>query len=167
MLNIDKNIKIIATDFDGVLTDGCVYYSSVSHEEIKRISYADIMGVSLAVKNGYKVAIISGEKSYAIDKLAEKFNLEDIHQGIRDKLTALVSISEKYNVPLNQICFIGDDINDIPALEAAGVAVTVTNANYRVKQLPGVQIAEAPAGNGVFREVIDSLLSELPVSAIR
>ena len=82
MLNINKNIKLIATDFDGVLTDGHVYYSSVSDEEIKKISFKDIMGISLAIKNNYKIAIISGEKNYIIDRLARKFNIEEVHQGI-------------------------------------------------------------------------------------
>lgn len=158
MLNINKNIKIIATDFDGVLTDGGVYFSSVSDEEMKRISFKDIMGISLAVKNGYKVAIISGEKNYIIDRLANKFNLQDVHQGIKDKFSVIKSISEKYNLPLSEICYIGDDINDIAVLEAVGTAVTVPDANYKVKQLPGILITEAHAGNGVFREVIDSLL---------
>ena len=159
MLNIDKNIKIIVTDFDGVLTDGYVYYSSVSDEEVKRISFKDIMGMSLAIKNGYKVAIISGEKNYIIDRLAAKFCLEDVHQGIKDKVAALMSISGKYGVPLSEICYIGDDINDISALEAAGVAVTVPQSNYKVKQVPGVLITQANAGDGVFREVVDSLLT--------
>jgi len=160
MLNINKNknIKIIATDFDGVLTDGGVYFSSVSDEEIKKISFKDIMGISLAVKNSYKVAIISGEKNYIIDRLAKKFNLDDIHQGIKDKLSALTEISEKYQVSFSEICYIGDDINDISALEKVGVAVTVPDANYKVKQVPGIFTTMTNSGNGVFREVIDSLL---------
>ncbi|HSA06528.1 MAG TPA: HAD hydrolase family protein [Candidatus Gastranaerophilales bacterium] len=159
MLNIEKDVKIIVTDFDGVLTDGFVYFSSVSDEEIKKLSFKDIMGISIALKNGYKVAIISGEKNYIIDRLAAKFNLEDVHQGIRDKFSVLRSISEKYNIPLSEICYIGDDINDISALESAGVAVTVPDANYKVKKIPNILISTANSGNGVFREVIDSLLA--------
>ena len=158
MLNIDKNIKIIVTDFDGVLTDGFVYYSSVSNEEIKKISFKDIMGISLALKNGYKVAIISGEKNRIIDHLAGKFHLEDVHQGIKDKLSILKSISEKYFIPFSEICYIGDDINDISALEVAGLAITVPEANYKVKKISNIFITTAGSGNGVFREVIDSLL---------
>lgn len=159
MLDLNKNIKIILTDFDGVLTDGYVYYSSVSDEEAKRISFKDIMGISLALKNGYTVGIISGENSKIVNRLADKFNLEDVHLGIKDKLTVLQAISRKYNTPLPEICYIGDDINDIPALEAAGTAITVPDANYRVKQVPGILETRANAGNGAFREVIDSLLA--------
>ncbi len=159
MLNINKDIKIIATDFDGIITDGYVYYSSVSDEQTKRISFKDIMGMSLAVKNGYIIAIISGEKNSIIDKLAGKFKLEDVHQGIKDKLPVLKGISEKYSIALSEICYIGDDINDIAALEAAGVSVTVPGANYKVHQVPGILVTKADSGNGAFREVVDSLLN--------
>ncbi len=71
--------------------------------------------MSLAVKNGYKIAIISGEKNSIIDKVAGKFKLEDVHQGIKDKLAVLLSIAEKYSLSLDQICYLGDDINDISA----------------------------------------------------
>jgi 3-deoxy-D-manno-octulosonate 8-phosphate phosphatase (KDO 8-P phosphatase) len=158
MLNIEKNVKIIATDFDGILTDGYVYYSSNSAEETKRISYKDIMGLSLAVKNGYIVAIISGDKSRIIDYVAAKFNITDVHQGIKDKLAVILAISEKYLTPLSEICYIGDDINDISTLEKAGVAITVPGANYKVKEIDGIMITTANSGDGVFREVIDSLL---------
>lgn len=158
MINISKDIKLIVTDFDGILTDGGVYFSSVSDEETKKLSFKDIMGMSLAVKNGYKVAIISGEKNKIIDKLAGKFNLEDVHQGIKDKLGVLQGITEKYRLSQNDICYLGDDINDIKAMEQAGTAVTVPGANYKVKELKNILITSAEGGDGAFREVVDSLL---------
>lgn len=158
MFKLNKNIKLIATDFDGILTDGYVFFSSVSDEEIKRISFKDIMGLSLAIKNGFKVAIISGEKNKIIDKLAGKFNIEDVHQGIKDKLSSLQSIAEKYRLLPEEICFLGDDINDIAALEWAGTSITVPDAHFKVKKIKNILITTAPAGNGAFREVVDSLL---------
>ncbi|EKE03109.1 MAG: acylneuraminate cytidylyltransferase [uncultured bacterium] len=158
MSRFNNDIKLIATDFDGVVTDGFVYYSNESLEEIKRVSFKDIMGMSLAVKNGYKVAIISGERNKIIDRVANKFNLEDVHQGIKDKLAILLSISEKYSLPLSNICYLGDDINDIPVLEKVGLAVTVPDANCKVKDLNNIYITTAQAGNGAFREVVDLLL---------
>jgi len=158
LLKPENTIKIIATDFDGILTDGCVYYSSHSHEELKKISFKDIMGISLAVKNGYRVAIISGEKNQIIDKIAGKFSLEDVHQGIRDKLAVLHAICEKYSVPPENICYLGDDVNDIAVLERVGFALTVPDAHCKVKKLEGINITDACGGNGAFREVIDFLL---------
>lgn len=157
---LNNEIKLIATDFDGILTDGFVYYSSNNSGELKKISFKDIMGLSLAVKNGYKVAIISGEKNQIIDKLASKFNLEDVHQGIRDKLAVLLTIADKYSLSLSNICYLGDDINDISALEKAGFAVTVPEANYKVKNLPDIYITNSQGGNGAFREIIDLLLDK-------
>lgn len=158
MIKITKNIKLIVTDFDGILTDGGVYYSSVSDEETKKLNFKDIMGMSVALKNGYKIAVISGEKNKIIDKLAGKFGLEDIHQGIKDKLPVLHRIAEKYRLSENDICYIGDDINDTKSLEWAGTAVTVPGANYKVKNIENILITSAEGGDGAFREVVDSLL---------
>lgn len=159
MLKLNKDIKLIATDFDGVITDGFVFYSSTSDEEIKRISFKDIMGLSLTVKNNIPVAIISGEKNKIIDKLANKFNLKDVHQGIKDKLTVLQWLTEKYRFSENDICYIGDDINDIEALNWAGTAITVPNATYKVKNIENILITSANGGDGAFREVVDALLN--------
>jgi len=158
MLSKFKKIKLIVTDFDGILTDGFVYYSTQSHEEIKKISFKDIMGISLALKNDFKVAIISGEKNTIIDRVANKFNLEDVYQGIKDKLAALHSIADKYSLSLDEICYLGDDINDIPVLEKVGIAITVPDANYKVKKIVNIHITNAAAGDGAFREVVDILL---------
>jgi 3-deoxy-D-manno-octulosonate 8-phosphate phosphatase (KDO 8-P phosphatase) len=105
------------------------------------------------------VVIISGEKSRIIDRVAAKFNLNDVHQGVKDKLSVLNILSEKYSAPLSEICYIGDDINDISALERAGVAITVPGANYKVKAINGILVTTANSGDGAFREVIDSILA--------
>lgn len=152
-----NKIKLIATDFDGVITDGFVYFSS-ENTELKRVSYKDIMGMSVAVKNGYRLAIISGEKTPIIDKISNKFNLEDVHQGIRDKLSILLTIAAKYSLSLDEICYLGDDINDMPILEKVGLAVTVPDGNFKVKQIPNIYVTQASAGNGAFREVIEMII---------
>ncbi|MEI7473830.1 MAG: HAD family hydrolase [bacterium] len=158
MLNKFNKIKLIVTDFDGILTDGGVYLSSISDEEVKKVSFKDIMGLSLAVKNGLTVGIISGEDSPIIDNISRRFKLEDVHKGIKHKALALNEIIEKYNLKPENVCYLGDDINDISALEVAGVAVTVPGANYKVQKLEGIYITNAQAGDGAFREVIDLIL---------
>ena len=156
-LNLSNRIKIIVSDFDGIFTDNSVFIIN-KDTKIKKLSFKDLMGVSIAVKNGIKVAIISGENSPEIDYIAEKFGLEDIHQGIRNKLPVLESIKQKYSLQDDELLYIGDDINDIDCLNTVKYAVTVHEANYRVKQLPHIQITEAKAGDGAFREIVDNII---------
>ena len=156
-LELSKNIKLIITDFDGVFTDGGVWVDNNS-AMTKKISYKDIMGLSVAVKNGFKIAIVSGDKSNIIDLLAQRFSISEIYQDIRDKARVVADLLEKYKLNAQEAVYIGDDINDIEAMKLTGYRVAPPNAHYRVKQLEGVQITEAAGADGVFREVIDNLL---------
>lgn len=150
---------MIVSDFDGIFTDNSVFILNEA-TKIKKVSYKDLMGVSIATKNDLKVAIISGEKSPEIDYIADKFGLEDIHQGIRIKLPILEQIIAKYGYTKEEVVYIGDDINDIECLNSMMFAITVNEANYKVKELPHVQIARESAGNGAFREVVDNILEQ-------
>lgn len=156
-LNLSADIKMIVTDFDGIFTDNSVWLLDID-TKIKKLSFKDLMGVSVAVKNGINVGIISGEKSKEIDYIAQKFNLTEIHQGIRNKLPVLEEIKNRYNLSNDEIVYLGDDINDIECLKAVKYAVSVKQANYRVKELQSVQITQASAGDGAFREVVDNIV---------
>ncbi len=157
MLNIKNKIKMVVSDFDGIFTDGTI---TINHDgsTSKTLSYMDIMAVSMLIKNGYKIAIISGEKSSAIDYLANKFDIADVYQDIRIKAPVLQSIMEKYSLKPSDVAYIGDDFNDIDSLNSVENRFTVPNANYRVKNVPNIQITEANGGNGAFRELVDSIL---------
>ena len=93
-----------------------------------------------------------------IDKVAKKFSLEDVHQGIRDKYSVLKTICEKYSLSEEEVCYLGDDINDIEALQHVGLPVSVPSANGRVSKVENLYVTKADSGNGVFREIIDKLL---------
>ena len=157
-LDLSSEIKIIISDFDGIFTDNSILISD-SGKTLKKLSYKDIMGVSVAKKNDIKVAIVSGDVSPSIDFLATRFALEDIHQGIREKLPVVQSILEKYNLSPDEAVYLGDDINDIASLEYIKYSVIPEHANYRVKAASGVQIAESKAGDGLFREVVDNIVA--------
>lgn len=157
-LDLSSEIKIIISDFDGIFTDNSILISD-NGETLKKLSYKDIMGVSVAKKNDIKVAIVSGDVSPSIDFLANRFALEDIHQGIREKLPVVQSILEKYNLSPDEAVYLGDDINDIASLEYIKYSVIPKHANYRVKAASGVQIAESKAGDGLFREVVDNIVA--------
>lgn len=157
-LDLSSEIKIIISDFDGIFTDNSILISD-SGETFKKLGYKDIMGVSVAKKNDIKVAIVSGDVSPSIDFLANRFALEDVHQGIREKLPVVQSILEKYNLSSDEAVYLGDDINDIASLEYIKYSVIPEHANYRVKSVSGVQIAESKAGDGLFREVVDNIVA--------
>ena len=158
MITLPKDIEYIITDFDGVMTDGFVYIQNNSKDFIKRVNFKDVMAVSIAIKNGYKVGIISGDSGSVIDYIQEKFNLTEVHTNIRKKAEILKEIIERNNLNPEKLVYIGDDVNDIESLQMVGYPVTVKNAVKQVKEIPNIQITENDGGNGAFREVIDALV---------
>lgn len=156
-LNLSPDIKLIVSDFDGIFTDNSVFFLD-EETKVKKLSFKDLMGVSVAVKNGLIVAIVSGDESKEIDYIAKRFNLTDIHQGIRLKLPVLESLKTKYNLSNEEILYVGDDINDIDCMKSVKYAVTVNQANYKVKELEHIQITKASAGDGAFREIVDNVI---------
>lgn len=151
-----KHLKAIALDVDGVLTDGGVWWGP-DGQEWKRFSFTDIMGVSLARKAGLTVALISGEDSPLVDRFALKMGISDVAKGCKDKAAALRSFAERRGFDLHEICFMGDDVNDLCALQLAGVAaapasavpVVLGHANF---------ISTKAGGNGAVRELVDAIL---------
>lgn len=158
MIILPKDIEYIITDFDGVMTDGFVYIKDGSSDFTKRINFKDVMAVSIAQKNGYKVGIISGDEGSIIDYIADKFKLQEVHTNIRNKKEVLQQILYRHNIDKKNVVFIGDDVNDIDCLNYVGFPITVNNANSKVKTVEGIQITEAEGGNGAFREIIDALV---------
>jgi 3-deoxy-D-manno-octulosonate 8-phosphate phosphatase (KDO 8-P phosphatase) len=150
-------IRAIALDVDGVLTDGGVWWGP-NGEEWKRFSFADIMGVSRARKAGYVLALISGEDSPLVDRFAQKLGITYIEKNCTDKETALRRFSESTAVPLNQICFMGDDVNDAAAMSIAGLAAVPANAQLAVREKAAF-VATRNGGNGAVRELVEALLA--------
>ena len=157
MIKLPNSIKMVITDFDGIVTDNCVYISS-SGEITRKLNFKDIMAFSILRKNGYKIGIISGEANSAIEVIKEKFNIEEVHQGIRNKLEVLNQIIDKYKLKDDEYIYIGDDVNDFDSLAQAKFAITVPNAVNKVKQISGIQVTEKYGGDGAFREVVDALI---------
>ena len=157
-MKIPNTVKMIVSDFDGIFTDNSVIINA-DKTISRKVSFKDIMGVSLLVKNGYKVGFISGEKNPIIEMIAEKFNLTEIHMDISDKLTVLKEIMSRNSLNIDEILFIGDDVNDKLCLEFVKTKITVPNANKKIKEIEDVQITEACGGDGAFREVVDCILN--------
>jgi 3-deoxy-D-manno-octulosonate 8-phosphate phosphatase (KDO 8-P phosphatase) len=152
-----EGVQAIAFDVDGVLTDGGVWWGPAG-EEWKRFSFADIMGVSLARLAGLSLALISGEDSPLVDRYATKMQIAHVYKGCRDKATALREFASASRVPLANICFMGDDVNDLPAMHIAGFSAAPANAVKDVRSFVNF-ISNQCGGNGAVRELVDAILS--------
>ncbi len=156
-MQIPKNIKMIISDFDGVFTDNSVIINA-DKSISRRVSFKDIMGVSILVKNGYKVGFISGEKNPVIEMIADKFKLTEIFMDVRVKIDVLKDILTRNNLTPDEVIYIGDDINDIDCLEYVATKITVPNANKKIKEIKNIQVTNATGGDGAFREIVDEIV---------
>ncbi len=155
-LKLPDTIKMVITDFDGVVTDNCVFIGD-DYSMSRRLNFKDVMGFSILKKKDYKIGIISGEKNAAIELLARKFLIDEVHQDIRLKINVLQSIIEKYGFTQNEYVYIGDDVNDFDCLNYAKYKITVPHAPEKLKKIKGIQITQNDGGSGAFREVADCL----------
>jgi 3-deoxy-D-manno-octulosonate 8-phosphate phosphatase (KDO 8-P phosphatase) len=152
-------IKAVALDVDGVLTDGTFWWGP-DGAEFKRFSFADVMGISRGRKAGLLFALISGEDSPLVDRFAAKMGITDIHKNCKDKAVALRQFAHTRGLDLAEVCFMGDDVNDLPALQLAGLAAAPANAQPALR--PFVEhFTERPGGNGAVRELIEYLLDQI------
>jgi 3-deoxy-D-manno-octulosonate 8-phosphate phosphatase (KDO 8-P phosphatase) len=156
------SIKLIAMDVDGVLTDGSFWWGP-NGEEWKRFHFADIMGLSRARRAGLKLALISGENSPLIDRLAAKMQISDVEKSCKDKAQALRKLADLHHLDLAEICFMGDDVNDLPALEIAGLPAAPADAQPSIRERCRF-VSSARGGNGAVRELIEMILAEAKVS---
>ena len=117
------------------------------------------MGVSLARKAGLMVTLISGEDSPLVDRFAAKMNLADITKGCKDKAGALRAFAERNRLRLEEICFMGDDVNDLAAMELAGVAAAPADACSAARGKAAI-VTAAGGGRGAVRELVDRILAE-------
>jgi len=150
-------IRGIALDVDGVLTDGGVWWGP-GNEEWKRFCFADIMGVSLAQRAGIEFALISGEDSLLVDRFAEKMLIRHVFKGCRDKASAFLEFSATTGIPVDELSFMGDDVNDLPAIEIAGFSAAPANAVPAVLER-ALFVAKNNGGNGAVREWVDAILA--------
>ncbi len=157
-----EKVKAIATDVDGVLTDGMFWWGD-NGEEFKRFSFADVTGIALARQAGLKLALISGESSESamalVQRFADKLQITDVYKGCHDKAAAVTEFAARYHLQLSEICFIGDDVPDLPAMQIVGLPVTPANAQAVARE-KAAWIASRDGGCGVLREVIDMILRQ-------
>lgn len=159
MSGVDRlaSIEALVMDVDGVLTDGTFLWSA-SGEESKRFSFEDVMGLSRARRAGLTLGLISGEDSPLVDRFAEKIGILKVAKGCKEKGVALDEFSKSTGIPLGRIAYIGDDVNDLPALTIAGLGVAPANAQPPVKAAAAL-VLERSGGQGAVRELVEMILT--------
>jgi 3-deoxy-D-manno-octulosonate 8-phosphate phosphatase (KDO 8-P phosphatase) len=154
-----RNIKLVLTDNDGVLTDTGVYYGE-NGEMFKRFSIRDGMGVELLRTAGIETAIITSETSPSVKKRAEKLQMRYLYLGVKDKHAHLDRILQETQLQLHQLAYIGDDVNDIAIMRAISqTGITATPKDGMPPVLPvALYRCKFPGGHGAFRDFADWLL---------
>lgn len=155
-LNKLKNIKLLAMDCDGVLTDAGMYYSN-SGEELKKFNTRDGHGLGLLRETGIKTAIITGEESQLVANRAEKLKIDDLFMGVTDKSATLDQLLRKYNLQEEEVAYIGDDLNDLPVMNRNLLSFAVQDAVLQVKK-QARYILNRSGGKGSVREVCDLII---------
>jgi 3-deoxy-D-manno-octulosonate 8-phosphate phosphatase (KDO 8-P phosphatase) len=148
-----KTIRALALDVDGVLTDGG-FWLGESGECFKRFSFRDVMGVSLARQQGLRFVLITGEGGPLLAALARKFGIQEVRGHCRDKAGALRDYAREQGLELEAICFLGDDVNDLPAMAIAGHSAAPSDAHPAVLARAS-RVLSRPGGQGALREWLD------------
>ncbi len=154
-----SRVRLVLTDCDGVLTDGGVYYSARG-EELKRFSMRDGMGVERLRGSGIGTAIVTGESTEVALRRAEKLQIR-AHLGVKDKAAALAEILALHGVSMEEVAYIGDDVNDVGAMERVrevGLVAAPKDAMAEVARRAHY-VAEAEGGRGAFRDFAEWILS--------
>ena len=153
----ERRVDAILLDVDGVLTDGGFYWGP-DGEEWKRFCFADVMGISRGMKAGLIFGLVSGEESPLVDRYAAKMGITDVYKGCKDKGEAVRDFCARRGLDAGRVCFMGDDVNDLPAFAAAGLSAAPANAQPEVYAQAGIKLQRS-GGDGAVRELIELLLA--------
>jgi len=145
-------IKLFVYDFDGVMTDNKVYVDQQGNETVQ-VNRGDGLGVSEIKKMGKRQIIISTETNIVVMKRAEKLGISCM-QGVENKKVALIDYCENNNFDLQNVAYVGNDINDKEVMEIAGTTYCPSDAHKSIQSISD-NILKTKGGNGVIRELLD------------
>ena len=154
-----NKIKLFLSDVDGTLTDGGMYYSETG-EELKKFNTRDGMGFQLLREAGIKTGIITSENTKIVENRAKKLKVDYLVQGKRDggKLAAIREICQREGITLDEVAYIGDDINCFDLISAVGIKACPMDACLAIREVLGVKIMSKNGGKGCVREFIDNFI---------
>ena len=152
-----KKIKLVGTDIDGVWTDSRMYVTPEG-EWMKAFSTYDGMATSMLRDKGIIVAILTGENSDVVIARAEKLQIDEVYVDEHEKLKRLTYLTKKYDITMDEVAYIGDDLNDLEVLQAVGLSVLAGNSPIQDQFTPDY-ITTRHGGYGAFREIADIILN--------
>lgn len=151
-----NRIRLFATDVDGVLTDAGMYYSE-SGDELKKFNTRDGMGIKLLQRAGIITAIVTQERTKLVARRAEKLTIPEVHQGVMEKLSLIREMAARHGFSLEEVAYIGDDVNDLEALKSVGFSATPADGMPQVANVVDY-VCSKKGGEGAVREVIEMIL---------
>ena len=150
--------KIILTDIDGVWTDAGMYYDQRGNE-LKKFSTSDSAGIIFSNKLNIPVGIITGEDTEIVKNRAKKLRIDILYQGVSDKVSVAKEICKKYNISLEEVAYIGDDIGDYKLLKLVGFSCAPANASDYIKNIVDY-VTIKKGGEGAFREFVEHIIGK-------
>ena len=158
-INQKQKIKLFLTDVDGTLTDAGMYYGE-NGEEYKKFNTHDGKGFELLRKIGIKTGIITSENSKIVEKRAKKLKVDYLYQGVanKGKLQAAKEICTIENITLDEVAYVGDDINCYELLKNVGLSACPANSIKKIKKIPSITCLKKNGGDGSVREFIDQII---------
>ena len=152
-----KKIKLVGTDIDGVWTDSKMYVTP-NGEWMKAFSTYDGMATAMLKEKGIIVAILTGENSDVVITRAEKLQIDEVYVDEHEKLKRLTYLTKKYDITMDEVAYIGDDVNDLEVLKAVGFSALAGNSPIQDQFTPDY-VTTRHGGNGAFREFADIILN--------
>ena len=148
--------KLILTDIDGVWTDGGMYYDGTD-VELKKFNTYDSAGVLFAHYLGIPVGILTGENTNIVQRRADKLKIDFCYLGCKDKVAVACKLCAQLGISLDDVAYIGDDLNDIKLLKSVGISGAPASAPKYVKEITQINL-EKKGGEGVFREFVEEII---------
>ena len=150
--------KLILTDIDGVWTDGGMYYDQEGIE-LKKFNTYDSAGVLFAHHLGIPVGILTGENTNIVKRRSDKLKMDYLYLGCKDKVAAVTDLCSQLGITMDDIAYIGDDLNDMNLLRLVGWAGVPSSSPVYVQKLANVKLTKK-GGEGVFREFVETIFGE-------
>jgi len=156
LADLCRPIELILSDVDGVLTDGSIWYDNQG-VELKSFHIRDGLGIKLWQRAGFRFGVLTARTSHIVKLRAGELGIDIVRQGFEDKLPAAEEIIADCKLRPQQVCYIGDDLTDLPVIRRVGLGAAVADAAGEVRSA-AAYVTQLPGGRGAVRELIETIL---------